>query len=71
MVESPAPTDSDADRTVIVTGVREPLTLELLELWLQSEEVGGGPIETIEYDDDSDVVTVVFEERQRTYTYQR
>ena len=64
--ESPAPADSEADRTVIVTGVREPLTMEVLELWLESEDNGGGSIETITDDVTNGVVTAIFDEAQRT-----
>ena len=67
-LESPATPDTsgEANRTVIVTGVREPLTLEVLELWLESEDNGGGSIETITDDVSNGVVTATFEEAQRT-----
>ena len=66
--ESPVdPADNDRNTTVIVTGVRKPLTLEVLELWLESEANGGGPTCAITDDVANGVVTVQFEHPQRTH----
>ena len=68
MRESPVdPADNDRNTTVVVTGVRKPLTLEVLELWLESEANGGGPTCAITDDVQNGVVTVQFEHPQRTY----
>ena len=65
--ESPVdPADNDRNTTVIVTGVRKPLTLEVLELWLESEANVGGPTCAITDDVENGVVIVQFEHPQRT-----
>ena len=68
--ESPEPkTENDQDRTVIVTGVRDPLTLEVLELWLESDKNGGGPIDTISDNVVNGVVIAVFKNPLRKFFF--
>ena len=58
-------TTPDVENRLIVTGVKDPLSLDILELWLESSKNGGGPITNIFQDPSSKTVTVDFENAER------
>ena len=64
---NPDTADDHTDRTVIVTGVKEPLIVEVLELWLEKKTNGGGPLVSTSGDGQNGVVTAVFEDSVCTY----
>ena len=64
---NPDTADDHTDRTVIVTGVKEPLIVEVLELWLEKKTNGRGPLVSTSGDGQNGVVTAVFEDSVCTY----
>ena len=58
----------ESNNTIIITGFKPPLELEFVELWLESDKNGGGPLRRIELDESNMTVAVEFEHEARVFT---